>query len=139
MRRKSFTLIELVIVVAIIAILAGAMVPIIRSSRTEAREAKALAELDSIKAAAMMFHADTGVWPPASTDGEGLMSDTTTATPDWEGPYLDTWGDDPWDNAYEIYDAGTAPAAIVVRARSGGPSATVTTDDIITIITPSRF
>jgi prepilin-type N-terminal cleavage/methylation domain-containing protein len=90
MKRKGFTLIELIIVIALIAILAGAMVPMFRSNRLEAQQAKAMAELDAIKSAALMFHADTGTWPPGYAapgyqDGRGFITDAFPPSPYWGG------------------------------------------------------
>jgi general secretion pathway protein G len=102
--RQGFTLIELVLVVAIIAILAGAMVPVIQASRTEAREAKALAEVDAMKSAGTLYRADTGNW---CTDLNRLVSDGTPAIPGWQGPYIDQIGTDPWNQAYALKTVGT--------------------------------
>jgi len=92
--KKTFTLIELVIVVAIIAILAGAMTPIIRSSRNEAKIAKAQADLEAMKVAAQMYYIDTGVWP---TSPERLVSSSIDG---WDGPYVDRLNVDPWGRRY---------------------------------------
>jgi len=100
-RMGGFTLIELLIVIMIIAVLAGAMIPVFRTTRLQAQQAKVGADLDSIKTAAMMYHQDTGTWPPIGIDGNGLVGNS--GAPNWNGPYVDEWRTDPWATAYNIY------------------------------------
>lgn len=141
MRKSGFTLLELVIVIAIIAILAGAMVPMFSASRLEARQAKVNVDEDAIKTASTMLHHDTGEWPAEGDQGEGLITDddgTGVAIPDWSGPYLDGWRDDPWGNSYEIYDSGSDPTARRVRSlgADGAIDGTGANADIELVITP---
>lgn len=129
MRSKGFTLIELLIVIAIVAVLAGAMVPMFRTTRREAQEAKVHAELDAIKTAAIMYHHDLGKgnWPPVSTTGVDFITDSAPTSVDWNGPYLDAWRVDPWLVSYAIYNSGGTARS--VQSTGGGASITL-------IITP---
>ena len=99
MKIKAFTLIEMLIVIAIVVILAGAMAPIIRFTKEDARTAKALTILETIRVASHQYHLDTGAWPPygAGAVGDGLMANTE-GLDGWRGPYVDaeTWPLDPW-------------------------------------------
>ena len=135
MNRGGFTLIELLIVIAIIAILAGAMVPMFNVTREDARVAKAKAELDAIKTAAIMMHHDTGQWPPVGTDGTGLR--TAGGIPNWNGPYIDPWATDPWGvNAYEIKDGTGETRYAASQGKTAGfdtPFPTGTDDHYIII------
>lgn len=61
--RKGFTLIEVIVVAAIIAILAGILVPMIFNQIDESKKARATGDCKSIAAAINVFRKDLGVWP----------------------------------------------------------------------------
>ncbi len=127
--KKGFTLLEILIVVTILAILAGAMVPLFNTSRSQARTSKASADLDALKSAAVMYHYDTASWP---TGVGGLVGPTSTLT-GWNGPYLADWTTDPYGSAYQIY-----VNASITQAQSYGPDKASNTcggDDICVQIT----
>ncbi len=149
MRKESFTLIELLIAIAIVAILAGAMMPIFNITRQEAKEAKALAEMGAIKMASMMLHYDTGVWPLGegqimNVNGSGLIDNLQLGLiiPDWAGPYLDEWHVDPWGVSYRIQVGGLMGCPGVaenIYARSfGKDTGAPPDDDIFLLITPDK-
>jgi len=136
MRKSGFSLLEILIVVAIILILAGSLTPLLSTSKQEAREAKTKSDLDAIKTAAIMCHADTGSWPVEDTTGNDIVTDDSSFT-GWDGPYLDEWRLDPWDRAYEVKDG----AGNTRYVTSQGPTAgfegifPTGTDDIYYMIT----
>ena len=90
---KGFSLMELVLVVAIMAILAGVMTPMIFASREAAREAKAMAELDAISTACRAFYGDYNSL-------FGVTLDVLVA----QG-YLSENKDNPWGKDYGLYVA----------------------------------
>jgi prepilin-type N-terminal cleavage/methylation domain-containing protein len=63
MRRHGFTLIELLLVLSIIAALAALLLPIISMARKAAREAKATAQLGTVKASLSLFKDANGMYP----------------------------------------------------------------------------
>ncbi len=62
----GFTLIEVIVIVAILAILAGILTPMIFSQIDEAKLARAEADAKSISSAVLTFRKDLGVWPNLS-------------------------------------------------------------------------
>jgi type II secretion system protein G len=68
--RNSFTLIELLIVVAIIGILAAIAVPNFLNAQVRAKVARAEADLRSIRTAFEMYRLDNNTYPPTNNDPE---------------------------------------------------------------------
>jgi len=60
---RGFTLIEVIVVAAIIAILAGILVPMIFNQIDEAKKTRAMGECKSISTAILMFRKDASKWP----------------------------------------------------------------------------
>ncbi len=74
----GFTLIEVIVIVAILAILAGILAPMIFSQIDEAKLARAEADAKSISSAVLTFRKDLGIWPNLS--GAGCGANTTLLT-----------------------------------------------------------
>lgn len=127
MRKIGLTLIELMIVIAILAILASIATPMFARNRLIAQKGKVVAELDSIRTAAEMYRKDTDQWVPVGNSGDGLVADN--GVEGWKGPYMYEWKNDPWDNPYEIFDNGTSSIRRWVGSR--GPTGG---DDNITLL-----
>ena len=147
--KKGFTLIELLIVIAIVAILAGAMVPMFNTSRQEAGYASSRADMEVIKKASFMLRLDTGWWPYQNFAGneyndyvgKGLMTNDDGvggAIPNWRGPYLDEWKPDAW-GCYYWWRVSAAPNNMYLMGY--GPNRTSQaggSDDIQILICPRK-
>jgi prepilin-type N-terminal cleavage/methylation domain-containing protein len=68
MKSKGFTLIELMVVVAIIGILASATLPTLSGLTDKAKVVKAQSELESIGTAILAYRNDRGQWPMDSNN-----------------------------------------------------------------------
>jgi prepilin-type N-terminal cleavage/methylation domain-containing protein len=71
--KSGFTLIEIIVVLAVVAILAAILTPTIRKSINDAKIARAQNELQVIAAAIGSFYKDLGRWPTAN--GTAGLSD----------------------------------------------------------------
>lgn len=89
---RGLTLVELVVVIAIIGILAAILAPNALNSIEKSKVAATLADFQAIKGAALGYYADTGAWPPSAAPGAdpGLYAKVGNPT-GWNGPYLDRW------------------------------------------------
>lgn len=107
--KKGFTVVEMLIVVAIISVLAGIAVFSASAVRNKAALTRAKAELDQIATGALLYYQDVGIWAPdvMSFANAAFYNDKyvpITADPlsyfeknyvwDWEN-----WGNDPFFNS----------------------------------------
>ena len=119
MKRNGFTLIELIVVMVIIAVLAGLMMPAIRKGRSKAMISLAESEMAAIASAISMAKLDTGYYVQivdlSNIDktsvkvygSDGALQDQVageTEITHWEPPYLmsrNNWAD-PWGRQYRM-------------------------------------
>ncbi len=98
-RNAGFTLIELVVTIAILTLLAGILVPAVGNYMEKGKNGKVTAELREMVNAITNYNVDTGAWPGA-TDITTLTTTNFTLTnipcfykntfskTGWNGPYL---------------------------------------------------
>lgn len=100
-RSNGFTLIEILVVMAIIAMLAVMVAPNLFNQQAGAMRDVARTEISTLEAALDIYRLDVGQYPDSL---DGLMEDDTDRA-SWNGPYLRRGvPTDPWDNDY-VYEA----------------------------------
>lgn len=69
--KKSFTLVEMLVVIVIIGIVATALIPRIVSVQERARDTRRETDMSQIYSALLLYYADRSYLPLASSYGEG--------------------------------------------------------------------
>lgn len=106
---RGFTLIEVMVVVAILAILAAIIVPRIMGRPEEAKRTKAQIDIKSIEEALNLYKLDNGVYPTTEQGLEALVKkpDTPPLALKWkDGGYLSRVPQDPWGRPYRYLSPG---------------------------------
>jgi len=161
---NGFTLVEVIVVLAVISILVAVLTPTVLKYIADAQQSRASEDVKTISTMLNDLIKDTGQypgnklftrnficapgtlptggsWSAASTDCRSLSNHLLINNPDedgtigestddyrptgkvrWKGPYLTTFNEDPWGNAYEVnastlVGANTSPTWVI----SAGP------------------
>src|SRR5678816_2807313 len=86
--QKGFTLIELMIVVAIIGILTAIAFPLYANIQQRARIAKAQADVRTLASAVVIYSAHTGLLPVTGIAGLDVLTAPTTVNNISAGPFM---------------------------------------------------
>lgn len=100
---RGFTLLELVLVVLVIALVAGLIVPRVWGRTDQARRAGAHADLESIAQALELYRLDAGLYPTTAQGLDALVRPPVLppAARHWRaGGYLPAVPIDPWGAPY---------------------------------------
>ena len=121
--QRGFTLIEIMVVVAIIAILGAAVVPLIMDRPEQARQVKAKQDIKSISAALDLYRLDNFNYPSTDQGLEALV-EKPTGDPEpanWkDSGYLPKLPKDPWNREYIYLSPGeTGDFDIISLGRDG--------------------
>ncbi|MEO1008179.1 MAG: type II secretion system major pseudopilin GspG [Planctomycetota bacterium] len=132
-KRHAFSLVEIMIVLAIIVLLSGLVGFAVLSRRDEANLKKAQIDVNTLKDALLDFNRRYQRWP---TDDEGLavLWSSETVDPEQEDAWSESLGqampNDPWGNPWEYAEEGERREGYYDLS-SNGPDGEPDTDDDI--------
>jgi general secretion pathway protein G len=131
----GYTLVEILVVLAIIALIMGLVGPRVLSYLSDSKVKTARLQITNLAAAVDLYYLDTGSYPSSNDGLQALVTKPSNAA-SWNGPYLktSTLPADPWGNPYRYRIPGErVPYAIVSLGADGqeggtGDKADITND-----------
>ncbi len=107
---QGFTLLEIIVVVAIIAILAAYIAPKVAGRVDDARISKAKSDIRVLESSLELYKLDNFVYPSSEQGLDALVNKPTGGTElkNWrEGGYIKKLTKDPWGNEYQYQYPGS--------------------------------
>src|ERR1700686_1934909 len=120
--QQGFTLVEMLVVIAIIGLVMGLVGPRVLNYLSESKVKAAKIQIESFSAALDLYYLDNGRYPAASEGLTALVQRPATAR-SWNGPYLKTGAvpADPWGHPYVYKVPGEHAAYEIASFGSAGP------------------
>ena len=143
MRKNAFTLVEMIVVIAVVAVLAAVVLPNAFKALEKSKITRLTGDMEALQTAAMAYYGDIGIWPPdvCPQEDPGFLTWDAYQTrccgqnysylpPNyasiiqsfWDGPYLEKFPNmSPWGGSYdwEYWPGGSwgLPAGTYVSVR----------------------
>jgi general secretion pathway protein G len=97
----GFTLVEMLVVIAIIGLVVGLVGPRVLNYLSESKVKTAKIQIESFSAALDLYYLDNGAYPDGN-EGLTALVDRPASARAWNGPYLKTGSvpADPWGHPY---------------------------------------
>jgi general secretion pathway protein G len=121
-RQAGFTLLEILVVVAILGLLIGLVAPRVLRLLGGARSSIAHQSIQRLGSTLDIYKLDTGTYP-STAQGLGALLQKPEEVQTWNGPYLqgDKMPLDPWSHPY-VYRSPSARPGHDYDLCSGGPN-----------------
>lgn len=123
-RRGGFTLVEMLVVLAIIGLISALVGPRVLSQLTDSRERAAQLQIEAFSSALDIFFIDVGRYP-LEAEGLGALLQRPGSLSSWSGPYLrgDRVPLDPWGRDYRYASDGRSFRITTAGADGSGAGA----------------
>jgi len=105
LKSAGFTLIEIMVVIAILALLAVMVVPRVFTQLERAQETRVATDIRAIENSLKFYKLDTFSYPNQAQGLQALVEEPSDAR-NWRGPYLDALPLDPWEQEYRYANPG---------------------------------
>ena len=112
-KTAGFTLIEIMVVIAILALLAVMVVPRVFTQLERAQATRVSQDIRAIEASLNFYRLDNFGFPTQAQGLQALVEAPQNAR-NWRGPYLDSLPLDPWDREYRYANPGQRGAEVEV-------------------------
>ena len=107
-KQTGFTLIEMMIVVAIMAIMSAMLAPTLFNQVSKAEKARTASDIRQIESALRFYRLDNYRYPTQSQGLQALIAAPSgSEATSWNGPYLETVPKDAWKQDYRYANPGT--------------------------------
>jgi len=118
---EGFTLVEMLVVIAIIGLIMGLIGPRVLNYLSESKVKAAKIQMQSFASALDLFNLDTGRYP-SSAEGLAALVRPTSGVAAWNGPYLKggSLPNDPWNHPYVYRAPGGHSAFDIMSLGSDG-------------------
>ena len=123
LRQRGFTLIELMVVLAIIGVLAALIVPNVLGRADDARVTAARTDVGNLMQALKLYKLDNMRYPSPEQGLQALVAKPVSepVPANWK-PYLDKLPNDPWGRAYQYMNPGLKGEVDVLSLGADGKS-----------------